>query len=71
MKHNSCPYIAKCPILPHLQDDKVHFYPDIYCHGNFQDCKRFQLNQTCETIPLNLMPYGGFLWGKKKPSENP
>jgi hypothetical protein len=54
-----CKWYPVCPIKYFLEKGKLEKeWVNEYCHGNWQKCVRFQMEETGQYHPDNMLPNG-------------
>jgi len=63
---NECPNVSACEMYRLFKlAGSLAVWKINYCGADFTRCARYQRSSTGQSVPLNLMPNGGFL--KRKP----
>lgn len=57
-----CPNLELCPIFAYFKQYAKIVYQQMYCMSDYETCERYKLKETGQTVPDNLLPYGGRLW---------
>ncbi len=57
-----CEFLEKCPMFRYFRAAAKKVYQDMYCQGDFDRCERRKLRLAGQTVPDNLLPFGGRLW---------
>jgi uracil-DNA glycosylase len=54
-----CKWYSLCPMRKYFMSGRIlRFWVELYCHGDWQNCRRFQMEKNGESHPDNMMPDG-------------
>lgn len=67
----ACSHTSTCPLFPLISvNSALKVWKTFYCEGNFNNCARFNMSKTGQSVPANLLPNGKTLTAKGMANES-
>jgi len=55
----ACSHTTTCPLFPLISvNSALKVWKTFYCEGKYNNCARFNLSKTGQSVPVNLLPNG-------------
>jgi len=55
----ACSHTSTCPLFPLISvNSALKVWKTFYCEGKYQNCARYNLSKSGQTVPVNLLPNG-------------